>query len=469
MKFLYGSLLYMLCCMAYTAKGEDIPQIAHFLSDYIQYPSITGNEREAALFLKNFAEDKGLHVQMLHSDSGSYNLVASLYPLENELPNIIFLNHIDVVKAGDENLWEYPPFSGTIADGHVWGRGAIDNKGMAAMQLFAMIDYLNNIKNHSLPFNVTLLSVSNEEQGGLYGSKRVVDEFFDLLNPEVVFGEGGMGIKGLISSRPEQTIYGISIAQKRGLWLTLRSNINSSGHGSVPPLNYSNLELVRAVKRISKAHQPVRFTEPVNLMFFEIGNLDGGFRGMILRNTRLFRHVLRPVLRRDLLLKALVTNTITITDISNPVTSTNQIPQWATATLDCRLVPGYDTETFLNELRETLRGLDVEIEIIKETSPSRYTRPNEYYRYMKEAITITDPESGVIPILFPANNDNNFFRAEGVPVYGILPAKLKLNELQSIHNINERISVDALVKGKQIYSRFLENLLQIRHIEEAMK
>ena len=105
---------------------------------------------------------------------GNYNFAASIKPLSDNLPNIIFLNHLDVVPAGDASNWTYPPFSGKIVDGEIWGRGAFDNKGPAIMQLFSVIASARKYQDYDLPFNVTLLSVSCEEnscEGGIqYGA-----------------------------------------------------------------------------------------------------------------------------------------------------------------------------------------------------------------------------------------------------------------------------------------------------------
>jgi carboxypeptidase PM20D1 len=124
-----------------TFENDSIPYSAHLLSRYIKHESVTGNERVAGIFFSTIARQKGFHVEILTDDPGSYNFTASLYPLESGKPNIILLNHIDVVPAGKSGEYTHPPFSGAIADGYVWGRGALDMKGMAVMQLLAMTFY----------------------------------------------------------------------------------------------------------------------------------------------------------------------------------------------------------------------------------------------------------------------------------------------------------------------------------------
>lgn len=439
------------------SKAEP-PEVVKFLSDYVQIPSITGHEEEAALWLENYADSAGFHTKMLHDDSASFNLAASLYPLDSDKPNVVFFNHIDVVKEGEQDLWKYPPWSGAIEEGQVWGRGAIDNKGMAAMQLFAMLEFLDEEGNPGLPFNVTLLAVSNEEMGGELGAKRVVEDYLDKLDPVVVLGEGGTGLPGLIGRYPEKTGYGVSIAQKTRVELKLKAELESAGHGSVPPDRYSNKVLVEALHEILERRQSIEITPPVEVMFHELGRQEGGIRGFFLRNITALRPFLGSTFKDDELLRSLVLNSVTITDISNPETAGNQVPQWAHATLDCRLLPGTSSEDFIEEIEDLVDDKDVEIELVRQRTPANFTPPDQYYQILKEAILDVDPNGIVIPILFPASNDNSYFRAQNIPVYGILPGRLSMEQMRSIHNVNERIDIDEVVEGTEAYKAFLRKL-----------
>jgi carboxypeptidase PM20D1 len=123
-----------------TEVGQ-VSAAAQFLSDYIKVESVSGNEAKAGIFFAEECARRGLQVRILTNENSSYNFVASLYPLSMGKPNIVLLNHIDVVDPGAPEKWTFPPFSGAIAQGAVWGRGAIDNKGMAAMQLEALCQF----------------------------------------------------------------------------------------------------------------------------------------------------------------------------------------------------------------------------------------------------------------------------------------------------------------------------------------
>jgi acetylornithine deacetylase/succinyl-diaminopimelate desuccinylase-like protein len=437
---------------------EDHTQISHLLSAYIQHESISNNEYEAGEFISEYCSKQGFHVDHLTRDSASYNFVASLYPLKEGKPNIIFLNHIDVVPEGNSSDWTYPPFSGVIAEGSVWGRGAIDNKGMAVMQIYALQQFVEKAKTDDLPFNISILFVSAEEIFGKLGAKIVTDSFLDYLNPVLVFGEGGSGIRGIVSSNPDLVLYGVSTAAKRALWLKLTCKLNSSGHGSVPPDADANKIMIRALERLNNTARPIELTSATKRMFFHMGRLEGGVKGMALRNIGLFKPLVGSALKEEPIIYALVSNTATLTNISNPPGAYNKISEQVEATLDCRLLPDTDTEEFLKYLKGILQEDDIEIEILKETPAAIGSRPGIFYNMFSKALKMVYPNAEVAPILFPATNDNNYFRAKGIPAFGILPIELSSELLESIHSIDERMPQDLLLSGSKVYYSFVDLL-----------
>ncbi|MDX9769334.1 MAG: M20/M25/M40 family metallo-hydrolase [Tenuifilaceae bacterium] len=441
-------------------QHDSIPHSALLLSDYIQYPSVTGNEKQAGQYLATMAMLKGMHVEVFTNHTDTFNFAASLYPLSLNKPNIIFLNHIDVVPAENSEQFTYPPFSGTIANGQVWGRGAIDNKGMAVMQLLAMEQFVDLAREQDLPYNVTLLSVSGEETGGHTGAKIVAERFAHKLNPMVVFGEGGTGLPKVLVNDPDKKVFTISTTFKRSLWLKLTLSMNTSGHGSVPPKKYAVQEKVRSLYKIVRWNRKVVFSKTTRDMFRELGRLEGGMRGIVLRNLGLFRPLAVRAMRQDEVIYSLITNTITITGIQTPPGPPNVIPQEIEVILDCRLLPDVDTHEFISEIRKVLDNSDVKIEILEENAVAPPSEIGECYKRMANALQVIYPKSGVIPILMPASNDNNYFRALGIPTYGIMPVFMSMEQIESIHNVDERIPIEALELGTQVYIELLKQYFE---------
>ena len=168
----------------------------HLLQQYIRIPSVSGNEKEAGDFIKKVCEENGLFITNFGEENGNYNFAASIVPLDKKKPNLVFLNHIDVVPSSEDDSKE--GFSGKIENGKVYGRGAVDNKGAAIMQLAAVIRAGKLIQKNDLQFNVTFLAVSCEETQCGTGVAYVIKNYLELLNPATVIGEGPSELSNLI-------------------------------------------------------------------------------------------------------------------------------------------------------------------------------------------------------------------------------------------------------------------------------
>ncbi len=444
--------------LAQPVEYTELPESARLLSQYIQVPSVSGSEKEAGEFLAGVCREKGLNIELFpQTTQGGFNFAASLYPLSENKPNIIFLNHIDVVPPGPDSAWTFPAFSGTIHDGMVWGRGVVDMKGMTIMQVLAL-EEIRDYYLGELPYNVTILAVSREETDN-GGAKEMVNSFYQHLNPVVVFGEGGAGIRGLSSSQPDQLFFTVSVAEKKALWLKLVLEIPSSGHGSVPPLEYTNQVMVKALARLLNKKTKLHFDETTTGMFQALGRHERGIKRTVMGNPRLFKFLLKPDVKKEPILLATLSNTVTITNISNPVLASNQIAQEIQVMLDCRLLPSTDKKEFIGSLKKGLKASNIKFSITQETPSAAPSRPGEFYQLFKNAITTVHSGSVVVPTLFPAYSDNTFFRNMGVPVYGINPVYLTHDQLKSVHNFNENISIEELEKGRRVYRQFLNSLV----------
>lgn len=441
---------------SYTVK-DSVLTIEQVLSEYIKIESVSGNERLAGEFLKKICKDNNLHVTDMGTDNGNYNFAASIYPLDIEKPNIIFLNHIDVVPAGDLNNWQEPPYSGKITKDEIWGRGAFDNKGAAIMQLFSILEIANKYKGKELKYNITLLAVSCEETQCDGGAKYVVDNYLDSLSPIVIIGEGPPSISGIIQNNPNQSIFGISIAHKRALWIELELDIETNGHGSVTPKEYANKEMVIALNKLFQKKQKIIFNDLNTAILKELGSYEKGVRAFILQNPYLFKSILDVQIRQTSELLALFTNTITLTSLTSNKNVINVIPDKVNALLDCRLLTTQSSKVFIQELRSALDNKKINIKIINEMpemTPSSIE--NAFYLNLKESILRKHPNSCVMPLFTPNFNDTGIFRSKNIAAFSSIPVDLDEEYLSCIHNDNERIPIKILKEGKSVYVDFLE-------------
>ncbi len=430
--------------------------IQQILSKYLQIQSLSGSESEAGTFLKNLCAENGLYITEMGNTDGNYNFTASILPLDKNIPNIIFLNHLDVVPAGDASQWDFPPFSGKITDSEIWGRGAFDNKGAAIMQIFTVIEIAKRYKKKSLKYNVSVLSVSCEETQCDGGIKYVLDNFLDTLNPAVVIGEGAPALKGMITNKPELSLFGISVAQKRALWIRLKLELKTNGHSSVTPLTYANKEMVVALNRLFEKKTKIIFNDLNIDLLKQFGTLNNGFKGFLLKHPRTFKALIIPNLRKDPLLLSLFSNTMTLTSLNDQNASINAIPNKATVLLDCRLLPGESTDKFLKNLRRSLNNKNIIIEILKEMKEAPISsNQTNFYKNLEAAILKNYKKSRTASVLMPNSNDINLFREYGIPGYSSIPVEIDRKYLEYIHSYNERIPKGILDKGKDTYVNFI--------------
>lgn len=237
---------------------QDSAQLVNLLSDMVQIESVTGNEKLLGEFLVKWAREQDLEVEIFTDKDSSYNFVVSLYSLNFQKPNYILTGHIDVVPAEDKN-WKYPPFSGVIAEDAIWGRGAIDDKGPVAMMLMALKVFKEKYSEQDLPFNISVLILSNEETGGELGAKLVTKSFMHRLNAVAMYGEGGSGMLKVIPSRPQTVVFGVSVNEKRPLWLKIEVKTKSKGHSASSNEPYASKKLIKALLKLDDVVETVHF------------------------------------------------------------------------------------------------------------------------------------------------------------------------------------------------------------------
>ncbi|NVO01631.1 MAG: M20/M25/M40 family metallo-hydrolase [Bacteroidetes bacterium] len=450
----------------YAIKGQNAfvdnknHEAISLLSKLIQFKSNSGKEQEIGSYLSNYCQEKGLNIHLFNKNDSMFNFSASLYPLNCGKPNIVFMSHLDVVSEGDTADWTYPAYSGKITETEIWGRGAIDCKGMAVMQISAILNFIKISKEKDLPFNLTFLAVCNEEVNSSMGAGYISKNFLKEINPAVIFGEGGSGMIGLIPSDTNKIVFGISIAEKSTLWLNLEAKTKRSGHGAAPSELYANKRLIKALIKLLDEKRAISFDKITLRMFRELGEMEGGLNGFIIKhiNWKIFWPFVKKYFREDEPFHILVYNTFVVTHISNPNVNDNQIANKATATLDCRLLPGTDEKKFLKKMKQTV-GPRISISIISKSPTALPTIPDKYYENMEKSISKIFPNSKTVPILFPATSDNNYFRDKGIPVFGLIPTILSKDLLETVHSSNERIRISDLENGIKVYSEFIINII----------
>lgn len=433
--------------------------VEKILQEYVRIPSISGQEQKAGEFLKTVCRKNDLYIADFGSEDGQYNFAASVFPLETGKPNIVFLNHIDVVpeSKSDQRL----PYSGDIENGIIYGRGTIDNKGAAMMQLFGIISVMKELDLSQSKYNITFLAVSCEETQCSGGVSYVNNNHFNELNPVVVFGEGPSELTSLMEGEFEQPVFGISVIHKKPLWIQLELESKTNGHGSITPDTYANKELVKALERLTRKKPKAIYNE-VNIKFLkDLGKHEKGGKKMVLKHPKLFKPILTGQLRSHPELFSLFTNTITLTNIYSNSTAVNKLSSIAGAQIDCRLLPETNEQEFLQMIRKRLKNDSIKITVLK-TLPNDQISSNEtvFFKNMSLAIQDKYPKATTMEMMMPNINDLGSFRAQNIPAYGTLPIFCDTEEIRSVHGKDEHLHINSLYNGAEVFENFIKRMLE---------
>ncbi len=430
------------------------------LCNYIKLKSISGNEKPAAQYIEGVCKQMGFNITVFSDSDSSYNFCASLLPLQKKLPSILFINHIDVVPAEDSANWNKTPFSGTISNDTIYGRGAIDMKGLAVMQLMALKKIKQSTNVDSLKNNIIILFLSGEETGGINGAAKIIKpQLLQQLNPLVVLGEGGGGLTNIIPNKPNELCFFISNAEKKSIWLKLEAKVKTNGHGSVHSNKTAHKILLKAINKIENTEERIVIDKSTKQTFKQLGSIMGGFKGFIIKhiNWWIFKPLRKKIFNSNEALKVLVTNSYQLTQIQNPEKGAiNQVAQSAVAYYDCRLLPNKSEKPLLLKLMFRILDPRIKLTILDESPSAEPSKLNVHYYNLKKAVQTVFPTAKVVPVLFPATTDNSYFRSVDVPSFGLLPFQLSKSMVESVHATNEKLPIKALNDGINVYIDFLK-------------
>lgn len=383
-----------------------------------------GTVTKAADLLQGVLEKEGIPVRRIESGPGRSIILARLEGKGTAKP-ILLMHHMDVVPA-DPSRWTRDPFGGEIAGGALWGRGAMDMKGPGMVHLYTFLALARS--RVPLERDIIFMAVPDEEIGGTLGALYMRDNHYDLIDPEYIIDEGGFGSRDLFA--PGKLVFGISVAEKKILWLDVIAE-GVAGHGSQPHDQNPNDRLIRALARLLAEPAPSSGFEVLETLKSRVGPLAAN------KFTNAIQH-----------------STISITSLQSGVgdpPKVNVIPSIAKATLDCRVLPGTSKEEWLAQIRRRLGDPDLRVEVTYESpDPIVTTQDSVLYRALESAIKRRHPEAIVTPMIVPYGTDANSFRPLGVKSYGFTPAILPAAVLASMHGDAEHIPVDAIGPAIQI-------------------
>ena len=417
-------------------------EAAAILRNYIRINTTNppGNEMEAARYLEGILHREGIAATIYEPVLGRANLMA-VVPGKTEENSLVLLNHMDVVPV-EEDKWDLDPFGGIVKEGYIYGRGAIDMKGKGVAELMAML----LLKRHRVPLkrDVIFLATADEETGGRWGVKWMLEQEPRLQEAACVLNEGGCI---LIRENGALDHYEIATAQKVVAQFTVKAT-GKTGHGSMPHGDSANAKLIRALNRLVEWETPFIIIPLVKHYFANLAKVRSPeeVKGY---------HDIEEALRDPAFAKAFTVNRQYNAMVRNTLTPTilkagqkiNVIPSMATAAFDCRILPGTSSKDFFAQLQKVIG--DEEIAIVSVPDFESNALPpspidNELYEAIEQVAQQKDPGCMVTPFLITGATDSRFFREIGVPCYDFSPFRLRQEDVKLVHGHNERISIDNL-------------------------
>jgi acetylornithine deacetylase/succinyl-diaminopimelate desuccinylase-like protein len=409
-----------------------------------------GNEIAGARFLAEALAREGIESEIAESAPGRANLVARLKG-DGSLGGIVLHHHVDVVYA-DRRYWTVDPFGGVLADGYLYGRGALDMKSTGIAQLAAVLA----IRRARVPLkrDLILLATADEEAGSAFGARFVAEQRPGWLEGAEYALSELAGIEHDPGYRHPLGI--IVISEKTGLPLKLTAR-GEPGHGSQPWPDTAPHRLVRALGRLLAAERPPRVLPEIAEYFRQLARVlrPGEAAGYEDVAAALREPAFRARFLAHRQHAALVRTTFAV-NILKASEKINVIPPEAVAEIDCRMLAGDDPAEIVAWVREVIADDHVEVSAVREPKAPNLSPPDtELYKALADTLRGRLPDTVIAPAILTGFTDNWFFRRAGLQAYGWSPFVLDGGEYRRIHGNDERISVDNVRAGVRAYTEML--------------
>lgn len=400
----------------------------------------------------------GVHRMLEFEDVGDFGRIYRLNGATAAHEPVLFLAHYDVVPAGNDAAWTYPPFDGVVAGGFVWGRGALDDKGM----LMALLEALERrLRTGFRPARSIYLAFgADEEVSGTFGAARIARVFAERgITFEATFDEGMVVSRNMLSFL-EPPVALIGIAEKGYVDVRVRAT-GDGGHASMPPAETAAARLAAGLLAATRRRGRDRLIPVVEQFFRSIADASPGLLAAVLRRPGLFAPLLTRVLSRGPTTAALVRTTVAPTMLAGSE-APNVLPPQTSAVLNCRILPGQSVDGLVAELQTALDAVDgagVAVELFDPPAASEpvdaSSTESVAYGWLETAIGDTFPEAVVAPFLVTGTTDSRHYRDVSRNIYRFVPVELDPAALATIHAANERIPVDHYHRAIDYYERLL--------------
>ena len=440
--------------------------VSQRLSGAIQIPTIStdaGAEKPLnfLIFHKYLAQQFPLlHKTLKKELINDYSLLYEWKGSDESLAPILLLAHQDVVPIapGTESQWQFPPFSGVIANGFIWGRGSWDNKGnlMSMMEAIEILIH-NNFKPKR---TIYLASGHDEETGPSSGQKgaKAIAEILIRRGIKLAFVlDEGLLISQKIIKGIDTPVALIGVAEKGYLTLKLTSE-TLPGHSSMPSEESAIVSLSRALTNIEQQQFPPLFSKVVAEMFEKLAPEFSGLNRLALSNLWLFGPYVRHQFQSQPSTAAMIKTTTAFTTFKSG-NKENVLPGQAEAQVNFRILPGNKIDEIIAHTKAAINNIKIKInKNAYPREPSRISQADgNSYLLIEKSIREVFPGTLVAPGLMIATTDSHHFELVANNVYRFSPVRAEQIDLQRFHGTNERVSIDNYIEMIQFYYRLMSS------------
>ena len=415
-----------------------------------------GNELQVARHLEAALKAEGIETHLFEPAPGRGALVARLKGNGSRKP-VLIMGHMDVVGV-ERDKWSVDPFAAEVKDGYLYGRGAIDDKGMLAANLETMLLLKRNVidKGGVLSRDVIFVANSDEEQSGVWGMGWLIANHPELIGAEFALNEGGrtriVGGKRLYVAvqNTEKVPHTVTVTAR-----------GPGGHASVPLAGNAILRLGRALAKIGEHREPVQVNPTTRTFFAELGRVwpnaqeRRAMADVASTDTRRVQRGAR-VLARIPVFDAVLRTGISATILQGGIRG-NVIPTEATARLNVRTLPGQSVDAVVKRLRAVVGDslVDIAVTARGEDAPaSDFESP--MFTAIRESAQALDATLTVVPYLSTGATDSARLRTWGMQAYGLLPFPMNQDDEDRMHGNDERVPLASLDFGtRMIYGAIL--------------
>ena len=411
-----------------------------------------GSELPLARWIHETFTAEGIESQVLVSAPNRGVVIARIRGNGSVRP-VMLLAHMDVVGV-ERDKWSHDPFGGVVEDGYLYGRGAIDDKGMLAANMIAMLVIHRDVvaKRVKLERDILFVATSDEEAGGAAGLEWLVKNHRDLLEVEFALNEGGRtrvlpGGKRYLA---------VQIAEKVSHTVTITAR-GPAGHAAIPREGNSIFTLASALAKLAHYSEPISLTEAARRFFGELAAIwtddreSTAMRAIASGADRQIEDA-GAVLSANPVFNAVLRNTITPTFLGGGVRG-NVIPAEVSVGLNVRTLPGHSIDDIVSRLKRVVAADNVEMTASTGGVDGPASDPNSpMFTALARTAKELDPEMAVVPYLGTGATESAELRRLGIEAYGILPFPMVPADEERMHGHDERVPIASLHFGTRLIS-----------------